>query len=381
MMPDPCSSPSAPPIDSEAVPGLRAALLAWFEAHARDLPWRRSDDPYVIWASEVMLQQTRVDQALPYFRRFMAAFPTLTALAEADLDRVLKAWEGLGYYARARHFHRAARLVCVDNGGRIPRDYDAFRALPGVGDYTASAVLSIAFGAPHAVLDGNVIRVLTRVFAIGDNVRQTATKRRLRALAQSLLDPHRPGDFNEALMELGATVCTPRAPACPRCPLRHRCAALESGTPEAFPVAPRKAPTPHYDVAVGLLFDERGRVFIQKRPEDGLLGGLWEFPGGKCEAGESILEACRRELREELGVEVDRLAPFHRLDHAYTHFRITLHAFTCRLTAGRANPPDGTKHEWVHPPDLVQYAFPRANRKLIDRLLSTGAPDPATSLP
>ena len=229
-------------------------------------------------------------------------------------------------------------------------------------------MLSIAFGQPHAVLDGNVARVLARVFAISDDVKRTSTRRRLQALADGLIPSDVPGDFNQAVMELGATVCTPRQPACPRCPLRDVCGAYAEGRPEAYPVSAKKPPVPHYDVAVGLVFNGRGEVLIQRRKEDGLLGGLWEFPGGKREGGETMEAACARELREELGIEVGVEAPFGRVDHAYSHFKVTLYAFRCRLLGGPPTPQEGQPLRWVAPAALDRYAFPRANRRLIERL-------------
>ena len=332
------------------------------------MPWRETSNPYRIWISEVMLQQTRVDQARPYYERFTDAFPTVEALAAAPLDEVLLRWEGLGYYSRARNLHRAAQLIVQEHSGRLPESYDAIRALPGIGPYTAAAVLSIAFGQPHAVLDGNVARVLTRVFTISDDVKRTSTRRRLQTLADRLLATEAPGDFNQAVMELGATVCTPSTPACPGCPLRDGCQAYAEGRPEAYPVSAKKPPVPHYDVAVGLVFDEGGEVLIQRRREDGLLGGLWEFPGGKREEGEALEATCRRELQEELGIEVEVEAPFGRIDHAYTHFKITLHAFRCRLRKGTPTAKEGQPLRWVGLGDLDQYAFPRANRRLIEQL-------------
>lgn len=347
---------------------FRTDLLDWFDAVRRDMPWRRTDDPYAIWLSEVMLQQTRVDQATPYFERFIDAFPTVEALAAAPLDDVLRLWEGLGYYSRARNLHRAAGLVCEAHGGRVPDTYDEIRALPGVGPYTAAAVLSIAYGRPHAVLDGNVARVLTRVYAIDDDVTSGGTRRRLQALADALLAPERAGDFNQAMMELGATVCTPTRPGCAACPLREVCAARAAGAQEAYPVSKKKAPVPHHDVAVGLVWDAAGRLLVQRRPADGLLGGLWEFPGGKCEPGEAPEAACARELREELGIDVTVEAPFLRLDHAYSHFKITLHAFRCRLAAGTPRSTNGEPIRWVTVDELETLAFPRANRRLIEAL-------------
>ncbi len=333
------------------------------------MPWRGVDDLYFVWVSEVMLQQTRVDQALPYFQRFIHRFPTIESLARADLGDVLLLWEGLGYYSRARHLHRAAGIVVNERGGRIPAEYTEFRSLPGVGPYTAAAVLSIARGLPYAAVDGNVVRVLTRVFAVGDVSGMAGTKRRIQALADELMDRRRPGAFNEALMELGAVICTPRRPKCPECPLRELCEAYREGRPEAYPVSAEKKPVPHYDVVVAVIKNPEGRLYIQKRPEKGLLGGLWEFPGGKRENGETLSEACERELREELGFDVTLGEPFHRLSHAYSHFRITLHAFRGVAESGCGGPKSGIPSAWVAVDELNRYAFPRANRRLIEYLV------------
>lgn len=333
------------------------------------MPWRETDDPYRIWISEVMLQQTRVDQAWPYYERFTDAFPTVEALADADLDDVLRLWEGLGYYSRARNLHRAAQRVVTEYDGRVPDTEDAIRTLPGVGPYTAAAVLSIAYGRPLAVLDGNVIRVLTRVFAVADDVTSSRTRRHLQALADALLPAEQPARFNEAMMELGATVCSPSSPACPTCPLGEVCAAYAAGEPERYPVSKKKKPIPHHDIAVGVIADDTGRILVTKRPEDAMLGGLWEFPGGKVEPGESVEAACERELREELGVEAEVGEPLARIDHAYSHFKITLHAFACRIVDGTPEHYEAQPMEWVAVEDLGDYAFPRANRRLIETLV------------
>ena len=352
---------------------FREELPDWFERARRPMPWRETGpdgrrDPYRVWLSEVMLQQTRVDQARPYFERFAAAFPTVEALAAADLDDVLRLWEGLGYYSRARNLHRAARRVVEEFGGVVPDTEAAIRSLPGVGAYTAAAVLSLAYGVPLAVLDGNVIRVLARVFAVEDDVSSARTRRRLQHLADALLDPDAPGRSNEAVMEPGATVCTPKAPDCPRCPLRAVCAAFASGEPERYPVSKKKVPVPHHDVAVGVIEDEAGRVLVQQRPTDAMLGGLWEFPGGKAEPGEPLADVCRRELREELGVEVEVGRPVARIAHAYSHFKITLHAFRCRIVAGEPVHHTAQPMRWVAVEDLGGLAFPRASRRLIEAL-------------
>jgi len=347
---------------------FRTDLLDWYASVKRDMPWRDTDDPYRIWVSEVMLQQTRVDQARPYFERFVEAFPTVEALAAAERDDVLRLWEGLGYYSRARYLHNAAQLIVEAFDGEVPATYDAIRELPGVGPYTAAAVLSIAYNKPHAVLDGNVIRVLARVFAVDDNVKSAPVKRRLQAAADALIDPERPGTFNQAMMELGALVCTPRSPSCADCPVEPVCQAAADGTPEDYPVTPETKPTPHYDIAVGLVFDSDGRLLIQRRPDEGLLGGLWEFPGGKQEAGEDLPATCRRELREELGIEVDVQDHFYTLSHAYSHFKITMHAFRCRILEGTPSSELGQPLQWISVDALDDYAFPRANRRLIEEL-------------
>ncbi len=351
---------------------FREALPAWFDGAQRPMPWRAAGadgrrDPYRVWLAEVMLQQTRVETAIPYFERFTAAYPTVEALATAPLDEVLKAWEGLGYYSRARNLHRAAQAVAREHGGRVPATREAFAALPGVGPYTEAAVLSLAYGVPLAVLDGNVIRVLARVFAVEHDARAGATRAALQRLADRLLDADEPGRWNESVMELGATVCTPRAPACGRCPLAGVCAARAAGRPEAYPVVSPRQAVPHHTVVVGLLADDAGRLFIQRRPESAMLGGLWEFPGGKAEPGESPADALVRELREELGVAVVPGAPVAVVEHAYSHFRITLHALRCRLTGG--TPTTALPTAWASLDELeAVYAMPRANRHVVAAL-------------
>jgi len=360
----PLDSLSPTPRQCEA---FREALIDWYDEHKRSMPWRETEDPYRIWVAEIMLQQTRVDTVRDYYPHFLDAFPTVEALAHAERDAVLKQWEGLGFYARARHLHEAAQHVVDEHNGTVPDTMDAIRDLKGVGPYTAAAVLSIAYQKPHAVLDGNVKRVLTRVFTVEDDATSTATERALRRLANELLPPRRPGDFNQAVMELGALVCTPRTPHCDRCPLHEVCQAHAAGTEEDYPVTPESEPVPHHDIAVGLVFDG-DQLLIQRRPDEGLLGGLWEFPGGKQEEGESLEEACRRELKEELGIDVAIESPFYTLSHAYSHFKITLHAFRCRIGSGTPTAREDQPFRWVGIDELDDYAFPRANRRLIEEL-------------
>jgi A/G-specific adenine glycosylase len=360
--------------DSQTRAAFAERLLAWFAANARGLPWRRGGleqsarTPYRVWLVEVMLQQTRVETVVPYYERFLARFPTIQALAEAPLEEVLKAWEGLGYYARARNLHAAARQIVADHGGQLPGTFEELLALPGVGRYTAGAVASIAFERDVPAVDGNVRRVLCRVFAIREDVTRSAVQASLEALAASLLPPGQAGAFNEALMELGATVCTPRAPDCDRCPLCELCLAYARGEQEALPVRrPRKA-VPHYDVTAAVTTREDGRVLVAQRNPDDMLGGLWEFPGGKCRDGEALPECLAREMHEELGVEVEVGELLTTVNHAYTHFRITLHAFRCRLAAGEPRCLDCAAFRWVTLAELDALPMSVADRKVAQAL-------------
>lgn len=347
-------------------------LLDWYDRHAAALPWRDSRDPYRVWLSEIMLQQTQVETVIPYYLRFLAAYPTVTELAAAPLDDVLKLWEGLGYYSRARNLHRAAHIVAEQHGEQFPSTADGLQALPGIGRYTAGAIASIAFDQRAPVLDGNVIRVFARLLDLPDEVSQPATKARLWSQAEAWLPDQRAGDYNQALMELGRTVCKPRAPLCDRCPLAQVCLARARGTQSERPVKARKAATPHYNVTAGLIWNEIGELLIAQRPLDGLLGGLWEFPGGKQEAGETLPECLRRELREELAIEVEVDELFTVVRHGFTHFRITLHAFTCRHIDGEPQAIGVRDWAWVAPEQLDAYSFGKADRQVIAALRARG---------
>ncbi|MFU8858684.1 MAG: A/G-specific adenine glycosylase [Deferrisomatales bacterium] len=359
------------------VAGLRRgvpALHRWYRAHARDLPWRRTSDPYAVWVSEAMLQQTRVAAVVPYYERWMARFPTVRALGAAREDEVLGAWEGLGYYARARNLHRAARAVVDRFGGSIPDHFEELRELPGIGPYTAAAVCSIAFGRDFAVVDGNVRRVLARLTALASDPRRSPQAGALEALAHALLPPGTASLHNQAMMELGADLCTPRAPCCAACAFQAVCRAAASRRPEAYPVRASRKALPHYDVALGVVFDE-GRVLIDRRPYNGLLGGLWEFPGGKVEAGETPEEALHRELREELGLRVEPFGTLPPVRHAYSHFRVTLHPYLCRFLSMEPRACSGQAREWrwTEVGGLDGYPMPRANRKVLEMIAVGGA--------
>ncbi len=346
---------------------VQKALRGWFSRHQRDLPWRRTRDPYRIWVSEVMLQQTQVATVIPYYRRFIRRYPNIKALAAADIDAVLKTWEGLGYYSRARNLLDAARIVVRDFRGRVPRDLDRFTSLPGVGDYIAAAVMSIAFQKPHAAVDGNVKRVLARLETISTSVNSSASKPIFAKVAQDLLDYESPGLFNQALMELGAVVCTPRKPACTGCPLRRLCRAYRLKVVERFPPRIARRPIPTVRVVVGIICRGR-RVLITRRKPDGLLGGLWEFPGGKIRDDEEAKTACVREIREETGLRVSIQHHLTTVKHAYTHFKVVIEVFTCRFQTGEIRLVGPVDHRWVRLDELEQFPFPGANRKIIPLL-------------
>ena len=350
-----------------------ARLLDWFARSARDLPWRRGRTPYRAWVAEVMLQQTRVETVVPYYERFLARFPTVQALAEASLEEALKAWEGLGYYARARHLHAAARQVVAAHDGQLPATFEGLSALPGMGRYIAGAVASIACGQDVAAVDGNARRVLCRAFAVREDVTRPGTQRQLESLAASLLPSGRAGAFNEALMELGATVCTPRAPGCDRCPLGELCQARAQGDPEMLPVRSPRRRIPHYDVAAAVITraggeGAGGRLLVAQRKAGDMLGGLWEFPGGKREEGETLAECLAREIREELGVEVQVGEQVAVVKHAYTHFRMTLYAFHCCLVAGEPRCLDCAAFRWVTLAELDALPMSVADRKIAQSL-------------
>lgn len=354
---------------------LQSALLEWWDKGHADLPWRKTADSYAVWVSEIMLQQTQIVTVIPYYERWMSRFPTVQALAEASLDEVLKLWEGLGYYSRARNLHTAAQQVMAQHNGRLPATVPELLKLRGIGRYTAGAIASIAFNQPVPILDGNVIRVLTRLTDLPDDVTQTPTKNHLWGLAAELVPANRPGDFNQALMELGQQVCLPAKPLCLFCPVASHCLARQRGTQLERPNRPPRPNTPHYDVVAGIIWHQTNpeQFLIAKRPLDGLLGGLWEFPGGKQEAGETLPEALRREIKEELDMEIEVGAFQTQVQHAYTHFRITLHAFHARHIGRQPQNIGVAAHTWVTIANLHNYAFAITDRKII-LSLSSGLP-------
>ncbi|MEM7798179.1 MAG: A/G-specific adenine glycosylase [Chloroflexota bacterium] len=355
---------------------ISTALLTWWDHDHAELPWRGSKEPYTIWISEIMAQQTQLVTVIPYYLRWMERFPTVEVLASAPLDDVLKLWEGLGYYSRARNLHAAANTVVTEWDGIMPKDAKGLETLKGIGRYTAGAIASICYDEPAPVLDGNVIRVFSRLFDLEEDVTLTATKKKLWALAEEKVPLTRPGDYNQALMELGQKICVPKNPRCLMCPLRDPCLARQRGTQIERPVKPPRKKTPHYDVVAAVIWRETpklGEFLIAQRPLDGLLGGLWEFPGGKLESGETLAQALVREIKEELDVTVKALEdePFTIVKHAYTHFKITLHALHALYQGGDIQHLGVADHAWVEFEALEKYAFAVTDQKII-RALNNG---------
>ena len=352
-------------------PKARESLLSWYAKAGRDLPWRKGCDPYAIWVSEIMLQQTQVKTVIPYYLRWLAQFPTIEQLAKADLQQVLKAWEGLGYYTRARNLHRAAQEVVQHHGGVFPTELEDVLALPGIGRTTAGGILSAAFNQPVAILDGNVKRVLARLVALP--VPQAKATNQLWELSETLLDREHPKDFNQALMDLGATLCTPKHPNCPSCPWIPYCQAYNLGMQSQLPMRETSSPLPHKAIGVAVIWNEQGQILIDRRRPEGLLGGLWEFPGGKIEPGETVEECIKREIQEELGIDIavgDRLIT---IDHAYSHFRVTLTVHHCRHLAGVPQPIESDEIRWVTLDEIDQFPFPKANTQIIAALRNQGS--------
>lgn len=345
-------------------------LLDWYEHNARDLPWRCDVSPYRTWISEIMLQQTQVETVIPYYSRWMARFPDIETLAAADEQDVLSVWEGLGYYSRARNLHQAARQVMVAHNGQLPRTHAALGKLPGIGPYTAAAIASIAFGEDVAAVDGNIRRVFSRLFDVSVPARSTQGERRIQELAQAYLPQGRAGDYNQALMDLGALICTPTNPDCDSCPIAEGCLARQLGLQEERPVRIPRKKIPHLTVTAAVIRQD-GLVLLAQRPPQGLLGGLWEFPGGTLEESDPDLRAClQREIREELGVEIFIDEPFGQYNHAYTHFKITLHAFLCRLPKGEEPQPlDGQVLAWAASAELPDYPMGKVDRQIAKRLI------------
>ena len=342
---------------------FRRKLRLWYEKQHRKLPWRGSHDPYKIWVSEVMLQQTTVRAVLPFYRKWLKLFPDIRSLGRAPLQKVLKAWQGLGYYQRAKNLHQAAQVICDKFRGQIPSDFDQLRNLPGFGPYTAAAVASFAFDKSYPVLDANVRRITMRIAGLSSEA-GAKNDRFLLHFLKPYLPQKRMGLFNQALMELGSQVCRPKNPLCLLCPISDFCRAFKEGTQEIIPT-PKKRKYTKVEAVVAVI-QRKGKFLIQKRPSQGLLADLWEFPGGKRKSGETREEALRREIREELLAEAKKIKFLIKVSHAYTQFQVTLYAYECTLK----NKPHLSKgrRRWVSLKGLRRYPFPSGSAKIIEFL-------------
>lgn len=364
-------TPCPVPLDPALAERLATHLLVWFETNQRPMPWRERRDPYAIWVSEIMLQQTQVATVIPYYERFMERFPTVATLAEAPQDELLKHWEGLGYYSRARNLHKAAQQIASTEGGVFPGDFERIRALPGIGDYTAGAISAIAFNQPRPAVDGNVLRVLARWFALEDDVTRAQTRRRFADLAVRLIPSGEASRFNQALMEFGATVCTPARPRCAACPLRADCAALAEGQVGMLPVKTRKPPPKDVTYAVAVIESSDGRLLIVRRPSDGLLGGLWEFPTLEVSGHEEAEAALSQTSLERFGMRLTSLVGLIAVPHAFTHLRAVFLAYKAQPAPGFGLPTEDGDLRWVKPDEFERFAFPLAHNKIRKALSSS----------
>jgi A/G-specific adenine glycosylase len=337
-------------------------LTRWYSKHKRDLPWRLTKDPYKIWISEIMLQQTTVKTVIAYYERWIKYFPTVHDLAQAPLQTVLKQWQGLGYYNRARNLHKAAFALVNEHRGMLPKDPKAIRSLPGFGPYTTGSVLSIAYDIPLTIIDANVRRVVMRLLAL-NGVADLKQDPKINDFLLKVLPVKGVGDFNQALMELGALVCRSKEPICLSCPVRKYCRSYQTSKQEIIPRTKKKV-IKNIQAVIAIIKD-RNKYFIQKRPSKGLLADLWEFPGGKIKSRESKKQALNREINEELGSQLKSVRYLFEIKHFYTQFRVNLSVFTCSLVN---IPKTDATHKWVRYKDFSKYPMPSGSAKIIEKL-------------
>ena len=349
--------------------GFQQKLLNWFSQHKRPLPWRIHGNPYRILVVEVMLQQTQIKTVLPYYERWLKAFPDIQALARAPIDRVLKLWEGLGYYSRARNLHATAQIIVEKFGGRIPSEPKDLQSLPGIGRYTAGAISSIAFGKPTPLVDGNVARVLSRIFNLKKDVTKLETQEHLYELAEKMISKKNPGDFNQALMELGSLVCIPEFPKCPMCPVKNLCTAFKTGNPSKLPVKSNATRIKKIQMVVGILKREQ-KLLVRKRPDSGIWGGLWELPGTVRTKNQTLEEALRDEFENTLSIPVMVKQKFPPLVHRFTHRLALISPFHLVERNGKQN-RNAPGVRWITSRDLKKLSFPAPHQILLRQHLVT----------
>lgn len=350
-------------VDKMNIVEFQKDLIHWFIKEQRDLPWRKDSNPYKVWVSEIMLQQTRVDTVIPYYERFLEKFPTIKDFADADDESVLKIWEGLGYYSRVRNLHTAVKEVVATYDGIVPNTPDEIKKLKGVGPYTAGAVLSIAYGVPEPAVDGNVMRVMSRILLIYDDIAKAASRKTFESAVRKMISHENPSYFNQALMELGALICTPTSPSCLLCPVQEHCLAFHEGVQTELPVKTRKVKTRHETRVAAVLNDEKGRILIKKRPSEGLLANLWEFPT----MTEAVRVSSRKKelityLQAQLDVEVTvENGAFTKIDHVFSHLTWEVHAFRGEI---KVNGPLAESYKLVTIEEMANYAFPVPYQKI-----------------
>ncbi len=351
----------------ENLHAFRNALLRWFANHGRDLPWRKDYEPYQVWLSEIMLQQTQMERGVAYFQRWLYRFPSIQSVADGELDEILKYWEGLGYYARARNLHKAAQHMVASNGGEVPGSYAELLDLPGVGPYTASAIASIAYNHDIAVVDANVERVFSRIFDIDKPLKSNGVQARIVSIANELLPNGKARQFNQALMDLGGQICTPKNPQCGICPVEKMCKAYQGNFVSDRPIKGKSQPLIHIEMATAILVVAEN-IFIQQRFDNDIWGGLWEFPGGRLKERETPETAVVREYAEETGFQIEICEKVTTVIHYHTKYKVTLHCYRARLKQTSTLPvlQAAQKYHWVGEEQLDGYGFPAGHRKFLD---------------
>ncbi len=339
-------------------------LLEWFAKHKRMLPWRLQGNPYRIFVVEVMLQQTQIKTVIPYYKRWLKVFPNIKVLAQAPLDQVLKLWEGLGYYTRARNLHKAAQIIVEKFEGKIPSDLTSLQSLPGIGRYTAGAIASIAFQKPVSLVDGNVARVLARIFNLKKDISKPDTQKILYGLAETLVSEKEPGNFNQALMELGSLVCIPEIPKCSICPVQALCLAYQKGDPSKLPIKSKGVQVKEIDMVVGML-TKNGKILVRRRPERGIWGGLWEIPGTVRAASQTPEEALKEEFKETLGVAIKIQKKVQPIKHQFTHRKALIHPFHCEIIRNGNIKSKRTNIRWATVKELKKLSFSVPHQKIL----------------
>ena len=336
-------------------------LLKWYHEMNFAMPWRKINDPYKIWISEIMLQQTQVKTVMPYYQNWMKKYSTIKKLSDAKRDDILKMWEGLGYYQRAHNIHKTSKIIVINHNGTMPQNYESLTKLKGIGDYTASAILSIAYNQKYVAIDGNIKRIVSRL-------KKTDNSKNLNVVAKDYILPSmtskNTGDLNQALMDLGREICKPKNPSCQQCPINTYCLAHQTQTVNQFPATKKSNKKPIYNVIVGLIWNKKNKLLISKRKNNGLLGGMWELPGGKKEKNETNINCLKREIREELNIEISIEKKIGNIKHQYSHFGINLTAYNCCYKKGKIMPHGPEKTEWISYNNIYKFAFPSATHKI-----------------